>query len=169
MPHDWNVRLQEILGPLPTEDGGIAIVLATAGTPPAMAMLSSGDVLVSDDRVRVGVYGSSSTVSRLGGSFSLLVPARTTALRVEVVQATATDAGDLALLEGRLHELRPTSEAPWITEMRFRPTSSSAPGVSEHVRYWTAVRNWLSGSGPVPRPPRMPNPPGGTRRQEKNP
>lgn len=168
MPPDWNARLQEILEPLPTENGGIAIVLATAGTPPAMAMLSSGDVLVSDGWVRVGVYGSSSTVSRLGGSFTLLVPARTAALRVEAVEASATPAGELALLEGRLHDVRPTREPPWITEMRFRASSPSAPGVPGHLRYWTAVRDWLSGSGPTPTPPPTPEQ-GGPRAQEENP
>lgn len=150
MRTEWRTRLVEVLDPLPTPEGGITVVMATAGRPPAMAMLSSGDVHVSGDRVRVGVFGSSSTASRLDGAFSLLVPAGTVALRVEVVDAEATRHGDMALIEGQLHDVRPTSEPPWVGEMRFRPANVRAAAIPEHLSYWGDVRAWLAGERDEP-------------------
>lgn len=151
---DWRDRLGEILAPLPTEEGGVLVVMATSGVPPAMAMLSSGDVLVEQDVVRVGVVGTSSVVARLGGAFSLLVSAESAGIRVEVLDASATRSGDLAMIEGRLNEVRPTTEPPWLTEQRFRPSHPAAAAIPAHLLYWSAVREWLSGRrAEAPSPP----------------
>ncbi|MGH8874670.1 MAG: hypothetical protein ACRDVM_05385, partial [Acidimicrobiia bacterium] len=138
--------------PLPTAEGGIVVVLATAGPPPALAMLSSGDVAVDGDRVRVATYGGSSAAARLGGSFSLLVPGKDLALRVEVVEAHSRPAGKLAIIEGRIEAIRPTAEPPWTMELRFRP--NPAARVDGFLSYWQAVRTWLaSGADGEPPPP----------------
>ena len=153
MRTDWLARVHEVLQPLPTEAGGVAVVLATAGPPPALALLSSGDVLVDDGEVHVGVFGTSSAVTRLGGAFSLLVPAGSVVLRVEVAEARATTEGELAHIRGSLTDIRPTSEPPWVTELRFRPSHPGVAAVPDHLAYWTEVRAWLAGEGPPPTPP----------------
>jgi hypothetical protein len=143
-----------ILRPLPTAEGGIIVVLATAGTPPAIAMLSSGDVLIGqDNKVLVGLHGDSSAGRRLGGAFSILVPSVNTALRLEVTQATARTIGGVVLLEGQAAGMRHTSEPPWAITMRFSPQSSE--GIAEHVRYWREMRAWLEAGarGQTPSPP----------------
>lgn len=153
MDTDWQIRLQDALEPLPTREGGITIVLATAAAPPALAMLSSGDVLLKDGTVRAGVWATSSVVSRLGGAFSLLVPAGDVALRVEANDAGATTSGDVALIEGTLADVRPTAEPPWTAFMRFGPSDPSDERIDAHLAYWTSVRSWLRDDGPAPTPP----------------
>lgn len=151
-PDHSSAALDRALGPLPTVDGGIVVVLATAGAPPAMAMLSSGDVCVIGTTVRVALHGSSSAGRHLGGAFTLLVPAPGRALRAEVVEATARTAGRLLLLEGRLDAIRPTAEPPWTFGMSFGPTGSG--DVQRFVTYWRDVRAWLA--DPVQPPPHLP-------------
>lgn len=141
---------QEALRPLPTEDGGTIVVLATAGVPPAVAMLSSGDVLVNEDRVRAALYAGASAGRRLGGAFTLLVPTRERAVRVEATDASAREAGRLVLLEGDLTGVRPTAEPPWGIHMRFFPTAEE--GVADFLHYWRSVREWLEG-GATDEPP----------------
>lgn len=153
MEDKWHDRLQRALQPLPTRQGGITVLLATSGTPPALAMLSSGDVLVDGDVVRAGLWATSSAISRLGGAFSLLVPAGEVALRVEAVDANATVAGDVAMIEGRLADVRPTAEPPWVASLRFTPSDPSDGRIGTHLKYWSAVRAWLSGDGPPPEAP----------------
>lgn len=147
-------RLGVALRSMPTEQGGPALVLATAGVPPAMALLSTGDVHLSGDVFRVAVHGGSSVVTRLEGSFTVLVPGADEALRVEVVDATARKTGDLAVLEGRLADVRPTSEPPWVLQMSFRPAGPG--GVQRHLEYWRSVRSWLA-SGATGEPPPLPH------------
>lgn len=146
----WRDRAQAILAPLPDRDGGIVVIMATAASPPALAVLSSGDVLITDNRVRVGVFATSSSATRLDGGFSLLVPAGAACLRVEAVEATAETHGGLALVEGRLHDVRPTSEPPWVVDMAFRPGQSATAAIHDHVRYWADVRQWLLGERSSP-------------------
>lgn len=147
-------RVRRALEPLPTEEGGIAIVLATAGVPPALALLSSGDVLVSEEgSVRAALYGGTSAAQRLGGSFTILVPVGGGAARVEVVEASARSIGSLAVLEGVCADVRPTTEPPWALRMSFGPIGSR--GIHEHVAYWRDVRNWLAdgAASDAPAPP----------------
>ena len=113
-------EVRRALAPLPEAEGGIAVVLATSGVPPAVALLSSGDVDVSATAVRAVTYGGSSAATRLGTAFTLLVPAGEVAYRVEVDGATSRPAGRLALIEGRLAAIRPTAEPPWMLDLRFR-------------------------------------------------
>lgn len=152
---DLRARLEQALASPPTETGGIAVVLATAGSPPAMALLSSGDVHVADGVARVGIYGSSSAVTRLGGAFTLLVPLGKIALRVEVSSATATTSGSLALIEGPITSIRPTSEPPWLLEMGFTPESPDHPAIPDFLDYWRQVKSWLSGDQATP--PQIPD------------
>lgn len=151
---EWLPRVRDVLAPLPTEAGGIAVVLATAGVPPALALLSSGDVLISEEEVHVGVFGSSAVVTRLGDAFSLLVPAGEVLLRLEVAEARVTTEGELAHIQGPLSDIRPTSEPPWVTELAFRPHHVGAAAVPTHVTYWAGVRAWLAGDASPPTPPR---------------
>ena len=145
---------REALDRLPDTGGGIALALATSSTPPAMAMLSTGDVHWAGDRLRVGIYASSSVIPRLGGAFTLLVPLRDRACRIEVVEATARVAGPIAMLEGRVGDVRPTAEPPWLVEMRFRPEPAGDPRLQGFVDYWAGVRSWLSGeTDEAPQPP----------------
>ncbi|MGH3441594.1 MAG: hypothetical protein ACRDUY_06040 [Nitriliruptorales bacterium] len=136
-------EVREALRPLPTEEGGVIVVLATAGVPPAVAMLSSGDVLVAEDRVRAALYAGASAGGRLGGAFTLLVPTGERAVRVEVGDASAREEGRLVLIEGVLAAVRPTAEPPWGIDMRFSPTAGE--GVAEFLEYWQSVRRWLEG------------------------
>lgn len=146
---------REILRPLPAAEGGLIVVLATAGKPPALAMLSSGDVLIGEDNnVLVGLHEGSSAAGRLGGAFSILVPSVNRGLRVEVTNATARTVGHVVLLEGRAAGVRHTSEPPWAITMRFSPQRSE--GVADHVRYWSDMRAWLEAGAKTqpPMPPR---------------
>jgi len=146
----------EALSQEPTEEGGIALVLATASSPPAIAVLSTGDVHLEGDRVKIGIHASSSAVSRLGGAFSLVVPLNRAVARVEAASATATPAGDLALIEGTIVSIRPTSEPPWVMDLSFRPMTESDSRVPLYLEYWRSVRSWLSGDSPdPPRPPHL--------------
>lgn len=143
-------RVENALAQLPTESGGMAIALATAGSPPAIALLSSGDVYVSGEIARVGIYGSSSAVSRLGGAFTLLVPLGDIAVRVEAVSATATEAPPLAMIEGRIAAVRPTAEPPWTLEMGFTPEPANHPSIPDFLNYWSQVKAWLAGEQSSP-------------------
>jgi hypothetical protein len=147
---DLEARVRAALADLPTESGGLAVVLATSGHPPAMAMLSSGDVHLAEGRLKVGIHASSSAVSRLGGAFTLLVPLGEIAARVEVSDATAKSHPPLAILEGDVVSVRPTSEPPWVLEMGFRPEPSHHPQIPGYLAYWSQVKEWLAGNHPEP-------------------
>lgn len=140
------------VNPLPTLDGGTAIVLATAGSPPAIILLSTGDVVVDDDKVRLAVFADNSAVRQLGGSCTLLVPTGRGALRVYLELAAARRAGPLAVIEGDIVSLRPSSEPPWALRLDFQPTEEE--GRDAFVEYWRQVRSWLEhgapGEGPEP-------------------
>jgi hypothetical protein len=142
--------LRQVLATPPDETGGRILVLATAGPPPALAVLSTGDVVVAGDRLRVGLHATSSAVARLGGAFSLLVPADEVALRVEVIDAVARTSGDVAVLDGRIAAVRPTAEPPWRITMEFRPDDPADPRVRPHLRYWAALNDWLAGRSRQP-------------------
>lgn len=143
-----------VLSDLPGPSGGPALLLATGGTPPAIALLSTGDVFLDRDRLKAGVYASSSTVARLGGSFSVLVPLGTYAARIEAIEAHAVVGDNLAVIEGRVASIRPTVEPPWVLEMRFRPEPLDDFRVTPFINYWRGVRAWLSGrSAEPPLPP----------------
>lgn len=149
--------VRRALDPLPGVDGGVAVVLATSGVPPAIALLSSGDVDVDGTTVRAVTYGASSAANRLGGAFTLVVAAGEVTYRVEATQATVRHAGNLALLEGTLGEVRPTAEPPWLLELAFRRDPAADPQRAEgFVAYWSAVRRWLrSGAAGDPPEPAM--------------
>jgi hypothetical protein len=143
--------LRTAVEPLPTSTGGIAIVLATVGPPPAISLLSSGDVALDGDMLRLAVYAGSSTVARLGGSCTLLVPSGGGALRVELLRADARPAGPLAVIEGRISSVRPSHEPPWSLRLDFLPIKSQ--GRDTFLEYWRQVRAWLMegarGDGPA--------------------
>lgn len=148
-----DLAVRQALEPLPDRDGGIAVTISTASVPPAVAMLSSGDVLVGATSVRIGIHSSSSVVHRLGGAFTLLVPLGDRAARVECVEAVATVDGPVALVEGTITGIRPTAEPPWTLELRFGSTESDPARLDAYVDYWRQIRSWLAGSRsgpPVP-------------------
>lgn len=137
---------------LPTTDGGVALVLATAGPPPAICLLSSGDVVLDGDTLRIAVYSGSSAANRLGGSCTLLVPTGDDALRVLLDPAVSRRAGPLSVIEGSIASLRPSSEPPWTLQLRFEATAGE--GIEDFVMFWARVRSWLRegahGDGPQP-------------------
>lgn len=145
--------VQAAIEPLPTAEGGSMLVLATAGSPPAIAVLSTGDVAVVRGDVRVAVHGGSSAASRLGGAFTLLVPDRDEAYRVEVEPAVARRAGDLTVISGPIVSVRPTAEPPWVMRASFQPAEAGADRAGDYVSFWAAVRAWLvdgaDGDGPA--------------------
>ena len=154
MTEDLRTRVATVLSQLPTESGGLAVVLATAGSPPAMALLSSGDVYIEDNDIRVGIYASSSAVTRLGPAFTLLVPMGEIAARIEATDARSKVQPPLAMLEGTISSIRPTTEPPWILKMRFSPEPPDDRSIPDFLEYWAGVRAWLSGeSSEPPRPP----------------
>ena len=144
------------IDPLPTTAGGMAIVVATAGPPPAMTPLSTGDIVVDGDTVRLAIFADNSAVGRLGGSCTLLVPTELGALRVSLQPAIAREAGPLAVIEGTIVSIRPSSEPPWALRLEFRPTAEE--GRDAFVDYWSQVRSWLKRGAPGegPQPPTTP-------------
>jgi hypothetical protein len=138
------------IAPLPTVDGGPAIILATAGPPPTITPLSTGDIAVTDDTVRLALFADNSAVKWLGGSCTILVPTEKGPLRVSLQSAIAREAGPLAVIEGNIVSLRPSAEPPWSLRLGFEPTAEE--GREAYVRYWTEVRSWLErgalGAGP---------------------
>lgn len=140
----------EALSHPPDLDGGTAIAMATAASPPAMAVLSTGDVVFDGRTVLVGIHGSSSVVSRLNGAFTLLVPLRSSAARIEVVDAIVELAPPLAKISGTVDSIRPTAEPPWTLRMLFLPEPADHPALPAFVRYWADVRSWLRGDRPEP-------------------
>ena len=151
-PAELRDALLDVVRPLPTVAGGAAIVVATAGPPPAITLLSSGDVLVDGDKIRLAVFADNSIVKHLGGSCTLLVPTHHGALRASLQPAVARPAGPLAVIEGDITSLRPTVEPPWSLRLDFRSTAEQ--GGDAFVDYWTRVRSWLErgapGEGPHP-------------------
>lgn len=155
MSHDQiPERVEQALSALPGQSGGIAIILATSGVPPAIALLSTGDVHIEDGVVRIGIHGSSSVVHRLGGAFTLLIPLGDTAARVEVSNANATRVDPLALIEGSISSIRPTAEPPWALEIRFSPAPPNHPAIADYMDYWAKVKGWLKGD--IAEPPEIP-------------
>lgn len=147
-------RVVEALAQLPQRSGGLAIVLATSGSPPAMALLSTGDVHIAEGVARVGIHGSSSTVERLGGAFTLMIPLADSAARVEVTDARTTRFPPLAMIEGSVESVRPTSEPPWVLEMRFSPQPVDHSAIPLYLDYWRQVKGWLAGE--ISSPPSIP-------------
>jgi hypothetical protein len=140
------------LGPLPTRAGGTAIVLATAGPPPAVTLLSTGDVVVDGDTVRIALFADNSAAARLGGTCTLLVPTDRGALRISLQPAFVREAGQLSVIEGNIVSLRPSYEPPWSLRLEFSPVAEQ--GRDAFVEYWAQVRSWLErgapGEGPQP-------------------
>jgi hypothetical protein len=146
-------ELAEILATLPTREGGAVILLATGGSPPALSMLSTGDVYIGADAARVAVHSSSAAARHAQHGCSLLVPGLTTAYRVEMSSVQAREAGDLVVLEGPVTRVRPTAEPPWRMAMQFAPDGTGDP--EPFVVFWRAVRSWLENGahGAAPAPP----------------
>jgi hypothetical protein len=144
--------LHAAVAPLPTDNGGIAIVLATADHPPAVSLLSAGDVAINVRTARLAVYSGSSAVVRLGGSCTLLVPSNGGALRVELQTARARKAGPIAVIEGEIVSVRPSLEPPWELRLDFIPIEDEKR--EAFLEYWRRVRTWLEegalGEGPTP-------------------
>ncbi len=145
------------VSPLPSTAGGTAIVLATASSPPAMTLLSSGDILVDGDTVRLAIFADNSAVDQLGGSCTLLVPTGGGALRVALRPAVARKAGLLAVIEGHIVSLRSSFEPPWSLRLDFKPAAEQ--GREAFVEYWAQVRAWLERGAPGegPQPPTTPS------------
>jgi hypothetical protein len=145
-------ELVTVLADLPTAAGGTVVLLATDGSPPGLAMLSTGDVYVEADTARVAVHASSSATQRLQNGFTLLVPADRFAYRIEVSSAHARQAGPLVVIEGQIAHVRPTSEPPWQMTMSFAPDGADP---TSFVSFWREVRSWLTTGavGDAPSPP----------------
>jgi len=126
------------------------IVLACSGRPPAVALLSSGDVHMSSGRVLVGIHGSSSAAARFDGSFTLLVPLGDIAVRLEVSAATVAESPPLVKFEGPIDSIRPTAEPPWLVEMKFVPERRDHPAIPRYIEYWQEVKAWLANERPEP-------------------
>jgi hypothetical protein len=145
-------KVEEALEPLPSASGGKAIVIASASSPPALAVLSTGDVFLEGDSIRIALHGGSSASRRLEGGCSLLVPVRSGLLRVEVTPAEARPAGPVDVIEGTVVNIRPTAEPPWIPTLAFSPAPSG--DVAPTLEYWRSMRDWLrsgaDGEGPTP-------------------
>jgi hypothetical protein len=141
-----------LLDPLPTAAGGAVLVMASGDSPPATALLSTGDVLLRGTTIQIAVHAGSSVARRLSGGCAVVVPDEERVLRMEITPAEARRAGPLDLIEGEVVAIRPTGEPPWTARMTF----AAVPGgdVQPALDYWTAVRSWLirgaSGDGPAP-------------------
>lgn len=145
-PAELREALLAAVNPLPTLDGGTAIVLATASSPPAITLLSTGDVVVDNDKVRLAVFATNSAIDQLGGSCTLLVPTDRSVLRVYLQPASVRRTGLLAVIEGSIVSLRPSSEPPWSLRLDFEPAQEQ--GRDAFVEYWRQVRSWLEQGAP---------------------
>jgi hypothetical protein len=151
--HELPAGLLDALRPLPTAHGGKVLVLATGGEPPAMAMLSTGDVWLTEGRMMIAVHATSSVGRRLGAGCTLLVPGASVAYRIEMGSLSSRSAGALILVEGDVTGVRPTAEPPWCMELRFYVDANQDP--VPFVDFWREVRAWLVGGavGDAPAPP----------------
>ena len=145
-------KVEAGLETLPSRAGGSALIVASASSPPALAVLSTGDVFLEGTSIRIALHGGSSASRRLEGACSLLVPVRSGLLRVEVAPAQARRAGPVDVIEGTVVNIRPTAEPPWIPTMAFSPAPSG--DVAPTLEYWRSMREWLrggaGGEGPTP-------------------
>lgn len=150
--HALLAEVEAAIAPLPTIEGGSMLVLATAGVPPAIAVLSTGDVAVVEGELRIAVHGGSSAATRLGGACTLLVPAGDEAYRVEAEPAEARRAGELTVIRGHIVSVRPTAEPPWVMRASFHRQSPEDDAAASYVAFWSSVREWLvagaEGDGP---------------------
>lgn len=148
------MALRAALAVEPTAAGGPAIALASAGPPPAFALLATGAVALGQDlTLRIALQRGASAAAHLGGSCSLLVADdRGGALRVAVAPARVRDAGPIALIEGPVASIRPSHEPPWSLVLRFDVDAGAGAAAAPHLVYWRAVAAWLtagaSGDGP---------------------
>lgn len=149
--------LAAALAPLPTLDGGAMLVLATGDGPPAIAVLSTGDVALVGSELRVAVHAGSSASTRLAGSCSLLVPDRDEAYRVEVSPASTRKSRELTVISGPIVSIRPTAEPPWVMRATFHAAGETGDEAAGYVSFWAEVRAWLEsgaeGDGPPLPPP----------------
>jgi hypothetical protein len=150
--------LEQALERLPDKDGGSVVVLAAGCAAPAMALLSTGDVLLRDDVVSAAVWagGSAAAVVEAGSGFSLMVATAGGAIRVEVEHAATRHAGALTVIEGPITRLRLTSEPPWAPDLCFRLANGDVAAASAFVAFWASVREWLA-AGAEPPSPRVPS------------
>ncbi len=143
----------DAIAPLPSSEGGRAIIAVVDSTPPAMAMLATGSVYSVDGLVRCAVEARSSVAQAGATSATLLVVAERTALRVSLAPLSVMIHDDVAVVEGPIVAIRPSIELPWSLELSFLPTG--AEGGEAYLEYWRACRAWLADpeSGPPPRRP----------------
>lgn len=121
-------------------------MLATAGPPPTITPLSTGDIAITGDTVWLALFANNSAVKWLGGSCTILVPTEQGPLRVSLQPAVAHEAGPLAVIEGDIVSLRFSAEPPWSLRLDFKPVAEE--GREAYVRYWTEVRAWLEQGAP---------------------
>lgn len=145
--------LAEALCPLPTEAGGAALVLVAGGTRPSSVLLSSGNVHLEGERLRVAIRTGSSVLDGLDGELLLLVPSAGSALRALVEPTWIRAAGTHAVLEGRVLSVRTSVELPWALALAFVP--SGADGADAYLAFWRSLRSWLAAGavGDAPAPP----------------
>jgi hypothetical protein len=117
-----------------------------------VTLLSTGDVVVDGDTVRIALFADNSAAARLGGTCTLLVPTDRGALRISLQPAFVREAGQLSVIEGNIVSLRPSYEPPWSLRLEFSPVAEQ--GRDAFVEYWAQVRSWLErgapGEGPQP-------------------
>lgn len=158
MRGELRARLAELLEPLPTEEGGRAVIAAIDSSPPAMAMLSNGTVALHGGTLYLVIEAASSLATATPRtSATILVAGPLQVLRASLAPLSTRVYDELAVLSGPLTAIRPSVEMPWSLELGFVPTGLAAP--EPFLEYWAAVRRWLA-DGRRSRPPAHPRAPG---------
>lgn len=145
-------RLAALLARLPDETGGLAVVAAVDSSPPALAMLSTGTVVLDGDNVKMVTEARSSIATATPRtSASILVADEVTVLRASIAPLTTLRYEHLAVLAGPLTSIRPSVEMPWSLQLFFVPSGLATR--QPFLDYWHTVRGWLlDGCQGVPPP-----------------
>jgi len=150
---DIRLEVERALATLPTSAGGIALLLAIAGDPPPVVLLSAGDVVLDGASVRIALYAASSAARVVGDSATLLVPVNDGAVRIEIGDIRRRGDDRFAVIEGVIGAFRPTAEPPWRPRLVFE---AAGPGTESFVAHWGALRAWLASGATGESPPLPP-------------
>lgn len=135
-------RLAVLLATLPDETGGLAVIAAIDSSPPAMAMLSTGHVVLDGDTVKLVTEARSSIATATPRtSASILIADEVTVLRASIAPLITDVYEHLAVLSGRLISIRPSVEMPWSLQLSFVPSGRARR--EPFLDYWHAVRTWV--------------------------
>jgi hypothetical protein len=151
---DARRRFAAAIEPLPNLSGGKIVVVMAGGPPAAATLLSTGNLALDGNTLRVALHASGSITRSIAGDCLVLVDDRDCALRALVSPIQVRQAGPLEVVAGPIAEIRPTCEPPWKMLLRFDREDERDAAIA-HVAFWASLRSWLEAGarGQPPDPP----------------